>query len=387
VNRSKTISLAILIILSTSACGNTVNGPRRLIQQGEIDHGDVADAACLASTDAGNPGADLNELFYRAGCAALSDPSNPTLARQMIDAGVTLNRVRCTDFFAERAGHQTRERILRGAVAPLSALITGILAVANFKTDGGRKEALQILSIGQSATVAGLELYESEFLFGAANVNSVRTLTMRALNEHATGILTQDVQFFGAARHLIDHQMICTPANILELSQNAIREGKVVPRTTASGNVKALTASADQNMLATITQSMRAPTLTDDQLGSLWWLSELVKAGRTTDQDRLAVIGDRLAKLPVSPIQGTAGALTVDTPLIVSFAPMLNAFSPPVLSGFEITKRLLDAKIAETVPASVLERTRIIRFAQPSLHNTVVAEAVEVGIAPASPDQ
>ncbi len=305
----------------------------------------------------------------------------------MIDAGVTLNRVRCTDFFAERAGHQTRERIFRGAVAPLSALITGILAVANFKTDNGRKEALQILSIGQSATVAGLELYESEFLFGAANVNSVRTLTMRALNEHATEILTQDVQFFGAARHLIDHQMICTPANILELSQNAIREGKVVPRTTASSNVQALTISADQNMLATITQSMRAPTLTDDQLGSLWWLSELVKAGGTIDQDRLAVIRDRLAKLPVNPIQGTAGALTVDTPLILSFAPMLSAFSPPVVSGFEIARRLLDAKIAETTPASVLERTRLIRFAQPSLHDTVVAEAVEVGIAPASPDQ
>lgn len=385
--RSRSIALCLLVLLALNACQNTIYGPRRLIHNDAVDYGDEESSRCSSSKIGGADGADLVQNFFYTACASINNRWSPAVAKEMIEAGVTLNRVRCTDFFAERAGHQTQERIVRGTIAPLSALLTGIIAIANFKSDDSRKDAIQILGIGQSATIAGLELFESEFLFGAANVNSVRTLTMRALDEHAAGILAEDTNFYGAARHLIDHQMICTPANILELSQDAIREGRVVPRTRLDAGLRQLAASGDQKTATMISQSLQAPQLTDDQLGTLWWLSELQKAGAPIDQDRLTVIGDRLAKLPVNPVQGTVASLNADAPLIRSFAPMLNAFSSPILSSFEVTRRLLDRKIAETVPPSVLDRTEDIRFQRPTTSDVQPTRAFEVGISPASTDQ
>lgn len=386
---SKTIAAALIGALLTSACGNTVYGPRRLIQGGYVDDGDdTAQRHCPAQPPATRDITPMNMTyeFHDRACDSLRKHGDTALARRMMDAGITLNRMRCNDFFAERAGNQTRERIIRGAIAPVSALITGIIGIANFNTDAGRQEAIQILGIGESATIAGLELYESEFLFGAANVNSVRTLTMRAADEHAAGILSQNVGFYTAARHLIDHQMICTPANILELAQAAIREGRIVPATRIRGANEFAGGADDQATISSIQASLQVESLTADQLGSLWWLSELVKGGGAYNQDALAVIHARLAELPVNPVGGTTGAFTPDTALVQQFAPLFDQLSANVTSGFFVTRRRLDDKIAQPAPPPVLDRTNEIHFSLP-VEATPTGRAVEVGVESATTPQ
>ena len=375
------VTAAASVVL-LSGCGTTVYGPRRLIAVGQIDSGPGVVARNCPATPPARPAMtriDLPENFYDKACVSLRAENDSIKAREMMDAGITLTRMRCNDFFAERAGHQTQERVFRRSVAPVSAVLTGIIGLIAFKTDAGRQQAIQILGIGQSATIAGLELYESEFLFGSANVNSVRTLTMRALDEHARLILDTRVAFYGAARHLIDHQMICTPANILELSQSAIREGRIAPATPIQSG-PAVRGSVDRSIMATLSSNLRITSLTSDQLGCLWWLTEIVRAGGTPDQNALAIIKDRLKDLPLNPVSGATGSLTIDTALVGLFANNLGQLSTAVTNGFFVTKKLLERRIAALTPSDPLERAKDISFELPPESAPPAAAAVEVGI-------
>jgi len=209
---------------------------------------------------------------------------------------------------------------------------------------------------------------------------------MRAADEHAAGILSQSVGFYTAARHLVDHQMICTPANILELAQAAIREGRIVPATRIRDPQVFAGGIDDNDIISRIQTSLQAGDLTADQIGSLWWLSELVKAGGAFSQNDLAVIHARLAGLPVNPVGGTSGAFTVDTALVQQFTPQLDQLSTDVTSGFLVTKRLFEARIAEGTPPLVLDRTNAVHFSMPA-ELTPTGRAVEVGVQPAATPQ
>lgn len=369
------------LALCSAGCGNTAYGPRRLVQAGMIDHGGSGTRTCPTTPPVeGSSSINLSEHFYDLACASLKQPSSVGAGRAMVEAGVLLNRVRCNDFFAQRAAHQTRERVIRGSVTPVSAVLTGIIGVTSFDTDEARQKAIQILGIGQSATVAGLELYESEFLFGASNVNAVRTLTMRALDEHAGRVLQQNNGFHGAAAHLIDHQMICTPANILELSAAAIREGRVKASTPL--RPQNLTAVSDSLTIESLSRALTVSDLTPDQVGALWWLSSLVERGGTLDQAKLEDIQSRLSGLPVKLVSGSAGSLTVDTAVVTALMPLLKTLSSGATAGFQVTTRLVETEIAKAAPAALLERTKVVSFTLPPAAS-IGGGAVEVGIRPA----
>ena len=293
---------------------------------------------------------------------------------------MTLNQLRCNDFFAQRGANQTRERVLRSTVAPVSALLTGIIGIVAFSSDASRQEAIQILGISHSATIAGLELYESEFLFGASNINSVRTLTMRSLDEHSTVILAENVGFYTAVRRLIYDQMLCTPANILELTQTAIREGRVASSTPVGAtNDK----GTDQASIAVIASSLRMSSLTPDQLGSLWWLTNLVD-DPSASQDLLVVLHDRLSGLPVNPISQNGSRFVVNNDMVRPLIPLFRFLSPDVTTGFNITSGQIMARIAETTPPTVLDRTKGVRFDVPPQTLPPVSRSTEVGVQPAS---
>lgn len=382
--RSKALVATLGVAMLVSACGNTVYGPRRLIQAGEFDDGSTGERHCPATPPTSREATpiDLPKHFYDLACSSLRSPNSPEVAREMIDQGVTLTRLRCNDFFAQRMANQMQERVLRGAVTPVSALLTGIIGATSFSTDAERQDAIQILTIGQNATEAGLDLYEREFLFGSDNVNAVRTLTMRALDEHGARILREDVGFYGAQRHLIDHQMICTPANILELSRTAIREGRIAPSTPISRAPVVAGLDGDQAVIRALSRNLRVTELSANQVGALWWLSELVAGGGTISQDTLLVIQDRLSGLPVSPITGSAGSLVVDTALVGSFRSQLQSLSASTTSGFEVARRLLATEIARPAPPAVLDRTKSINFDLPFEATPEVSRSQEVTIAP-----
>lgn len=263
----KKLLLCVLLSSALAGCGNTVYGPNRLVNNVKIEP--VGRLNCGTGYEP-DKNIDFQTDFFVKACKAYGTPGDRGKARLMLESGITLNWMRCSDFFRQRAANQTRQRIVRRSVVPISALITGVLGVIDFSSVEGQQEALQILGLAQTATLAGLEIYESEFLFGAANVNSVRKLTMRDLDAHARIILSQDdLGFYRVTRHLIDHQLRCTPANILELTQAAIDKGNVEP----SNPVEILSATEKQDIAVRNSVSRIYNTsLSTEQVAMLWWL-------------------------------------------------------------------------------------------------------------------
>ncbi len=309
---------------------------------------------------------DISGYFIDVACESVNLPDDPVLAARMIEVGITLNRVRCNDFFAERGGRQFGYRIIRNAVAPVSALLAGVIALTRFKGEGGQGEATQILGIGQAATVAGLELYQAEFLFGANNINSVRILTMRALDDHSRKVIDSGVGFFGAARHLIDHQMICTPANILDMSQTAIRSGRIEGSSPAAS--VATKDQQDSLRIAThIAQLTGRSDLDASALGSLWWQTQL-QADDLLLQQKLAVIRDRTGSISPAPVIGVFGNYRIGAK---EYAALLDKLPETDKASFRITAARMTEALGPppsslTTDADVIARVRDIRFVLPT---------------------
>lgn len=155
----------------------------------------------------------------------------------------------CDSYFDTMALQQRRSKIGRDAIAPISALITGVIAFQSFESNPGRKEdLLAALGLATSATSSYLDIYDQHLLFGADNIGSVETLTRNALTEHSKRVLSFDNMTFDAAtRHLLDNQAICSPQHILTLTREAIREGKVVARTKADPEANGLKGMSEEN--------------------------------------------------------------------------------------------------------------------------------------------
>ncbi len=120
----------------------------------------------------------------------------------------------------------------RGLLSPISTALTAIVGLVDLGSESKEQNYLTWLTTGTSFLGSGLDLYEQQFLFDADNIDAVRGLTMRELSAHADGILAQqNISFDSAVRDLVDHEMICTPAHILETTRAAIKNGSVTPRT------------------------------------------------------------------------------------------------------------------------------------------------------------
>lgn len=318
------IAMVLFASLIVSACGNTVYGPRRLVQAGDFDGrqtGTGLSRICPTSgSSAGtDQSLDLTKHFFDTACSSFRDSNDPAKARGMMNAGVTLTMIRCNDFFAQRAANQTRSRVLREAIPPVSALLTGIIGLASFDTDEGRQEAIQILGLGQTATVAGLEVFQSEFLFDSQNVFAVRNLTMRALDEHSSQILESDAGFYSGTRHLIEHQMICTPASILELVTQAIDDGSIQSYSQRVEQERARIFETDSYRIRVIANELGAPTtLTSDEFGALWTIERAGQPGGTLGQEQLAELKARLERVGPALFTGEPGQLTSTIPSTVS---------------------------------------------------------------------
>lgn len=179
----------------------------------------------------------------------LHDDHRSTLNQRRIhnfmDSGFLLISENCRDYFWALGNQQRRANVLRDSVGPITALIAGIL---NIVSPGGgmngsnttSNDTLAAISVGTIAITSGLDIYEERFLFGAENIVSVSNLVQQALGAHRRAaihgtlpaasdgtvgrlVLSYEV----AARRLRENQEICTPANVLSLTQQAIAAGQV----------------------------------------------------------------------------------------------------------------------------------------------------------------
>lgn len=225
-----------LLAVSTAACASpSIRGPAMPVRLAHVDGSPsspngVCDSA--GNFRAGDARAgNLENHFSRLVCSSLAAPSDPDKASAMLQSGITLVKVRCNDYFAAKGSSQEKTRLARSLIAPVTALVTSVFAVVNFSSEREESDYLALLAAGTTFANAGLKIFEEQFLFNADNINSVRGLTMRALDTHRNAISATDgLNFDVAIRQLTDHEMICTPASILDLTREAIDTGAVRPR-------------------------------------------------------------------------------------------------------------------------------------------------------------
>lgn len=384
-----TFSASALVL---SACGNTVYGPARLVGAGSIDNGSGSANPTCPPTVSPTPAPtaqssiDLTADFFMKACESYRDHTNPDKARTLINAGVTLNRLRCSDFFRERGANQTRSRVIRRTVAPLSALITSVLGIVDFSSDDGRAEALEILGIAQAASLAGLEVYESEFLFGSTNIRSVEELTLRDLDVHARQIMGDDRRpdFYQALRDMIDHQSKCRPTHILQLAQSAIRNGNIETQQTAATRNESAQLAAEFSAATSLADMFQRSDLTDNEIGTLWWLTQpsLPSSSKELALAR-ARLGDSLGPLLISQVGSTYALSSDATAILPLVRARISTLSPRVTASFVVTRsRLVSVAAAAASESAAIVSASAINFATPTGLRPSTNGATETGVAP-----
>ncbi len=216
--------------LITLACGASLiggctsfRGPHPIYDS----HGLVADRLV------GDSG--LYRWFEMDARTSFRDRQNEAAALNMLTSGFSLVHANCSQFFNEMGRNQRRSQIARDLISPITTVLTGILALQNFAENSNTKERmLSIISLGSGALTSGLDIYDTRFLFGAENIDSVQTMTLLALKAHEDVVLKSPPKRFEfAARQLIDNQNICTPPKILTLVRQSIQAAK--PKAGDSG--------------------------------------------------------------------------------------------------------------------------------------------------------
>lgn len=242
-----TLAISLIGLQGCSATQNSLYGPTRPFQAGYM--GDVK--ACGENGIRTN---FLEDRFVDLACLSKSTPKNPIAAVDMLESSFSLTNARCTDFFAQKAGTQTTVNTLRSTVAPVLTLLTGVLSIANFKNDtNGSKRAdwEKGLSLASTATLAGLSIYEENFLFSAENIDDVRGLTKHAMAEYRKKVLSLTGHSFDTSvDYVLEYHMICTPGSIKGLVKSAIKDKKitVVDRGAAAGLGVAATPAAGASL-------------------------------------------------------------------------------------------------------------------------------------------
>lgn len=148
-------------------------------------------------------------------------------ARQMALDGANLVDANCEDFFRARGSAETFLNVARDTTAASGSLASGVLSLAS----PANAVAAGVISLVTSTASNGLDIYTKNFLFGSDNIESVRAMTINALATHrAKAFPLNDTSlwdFGGAVTVIMDHQDLCTPANIRSLALASISNSKL----------------------------------------------------------------------------------------------------------------------------------------------------------------
>lgn len=226
--RWRDTTASLIALVSLEGCGNSLYGAERPFQAGMMGGFKSCDA--FADERTKDPGI-LQSRFVAAACASSLQSNDDNLARTMLETSFSLTNARCTDYFAEKAGSQTSLNIARSIVAPAITLLTGVLSIVNFKNDlnGARRADWEKgLSLASAASLAGLTIWEENFLFSAENIDDVRSLTNQAMAEYRISVLKLTNHTFDTnVNYVLQYHMICTPGKIKGLVKQAIKDKRV----------------------------------------------------------------------------------------------------------------------------------------------------------------
>ena len=98
-------------------------------------------------------------------------------AHQMAKDGMNLVDSYCQEFFRHGGDSQKWLNVFKDLTASLGSVATGALAIAS----PSNATAAAIVALSTAAAYNSVDLYTKNFLFGSDNIESVRTLAMKAL--------------------------------------------------------------------------------------------------------------------------------------------------------------------------------------------------------------
>jgi hypothetical protein len=209
----KLVMLMAAAALPLSACAGIQGPPQVIGQQGVLPR---------------PLGGTWEDRFVKSANAAFANQSSEAAQKEFLRTGSMLIYTRCSDFFQRMGRNQGRSRVARDYIAPVVALLTGVLAFHDFGEDSDKEQnILEALTLGSNFATAALDIHDRHFLFGADNIDSVREMTLNALSVHRVTVMGRDLQSLDdAVEHLVDNQTICTPPHILRLARAAISNSK-----------------------------------------------------------------------------------------------------------------------------------------------------------------
>lgn len=199
----KRVILALASASMLSACYSIQGSERVLNKQGRVTEAVASDS--IFTSD-----------FKAAYDARQVSASSRVKVDDMLSSGFTHIYAFCDGYFDSMGLQQRKSRVARDALAPIAALMTGVLALHSFDKNTSRKEdILAAIGLMTGATASALDIYDEHMLFGAENIGAVEQLTKAALVEHAATVLsTPQISFDTATRHLLDNQAILSLIHI-----------------------------------------------------------------------------------------------------------------------------------------------------------------------------
>lgn len=279
--------LATIMAVCLAACQDIQGATETLSSSGPVSLASSSTAAnwqdgkCTATVSSQGQ-AGLFQMAYacawtQASWVATSqaDLDNVTVQNSykvLLSEGLGLVRGNCADFFRNRGDRQMQVSFGRDLVA-----MGGTTAAAIIGLTGGSALALSIIALSGATLYAGLDVYTKNFLFGADNIEAVRTLTMRTLNGNADETLTlarnKTLTFQQVTAWIMDNQEICKPASIAAAVRVKLRGGNI-DDIRAAGEDAVARAQLDSARMLQIAALLGLPggtAISDTRLAMACW--------------------------------------------------------------------------------------------------------------------
>ena len=199
-------------------------------------------------------------------------------AREMLRTGFDLIDTVCTDFFAEAGRNQGRVNFSREIIVVGTGFVGSAMGL-----NPRNERSLVALPLLSSAAYGGIDAYNSAFLFGAENIDSVRDLTMKALAAQKAATL-RDVEaddevltYTRALSLLRDYENVCMAPKILSLTQDAIKAGQVTAKgPSAPPELKPGEILLSKESAKALGTALGLPgPVSEQQAAALFWIYQL----------------------------------------------------------------------------------------------------------------
>jgi hypothetical protein len=207
----KNIACGIIIFLNICGCSETFQGPDPIITpQGAVP---------IEPNSAG-----LVNLFFNSATISYTNPADSKLAQRMLSDGYALIYSNCSEYFHDAGKTQQTLLFSRDLIGTIGTLGTGIIALAH-----ASKDATAIVALATATSYSIMDNISKDFLFSSNNIDSVRTLTLRALQKDQATVLgkSQNFSYQTSVLYLQDDQNYCSLRKIASLVVDAAKNADV----------------------------------------------------------------------------------------------------------------------------------------------------------------